>query len=100
MTVLAIYLFLSLYDNTLVSLLIIYLIPSTYIIRFSVCRSPVSMAITCWEPGLTLPFHAGIILSGVEVSPSAVLNLLMFDAFSTMPPQCLGFRYMSLYKRS
>ena len=41
------------------------------------------MAITRRKPGVALPFHAGIMLSGVKVSTSPVLNFSIFDAFAT-----------------
>jgi len=33
--------------------------------------------------GVAPPFHAGIMLSGVQVSTSPVLNFSVFDAFAT-----------------
>ena len=43
------------------------------------------MAITRRKPGVGVapPFHAGIMLSGVQVSTSPVLNFSVFDAFAT-----------------
>jgi carboxylesterase type B len=43
----------------------------------------VSMAITRQKPSVTPPFRAGIMLSGVLVSTSPVLNFSIFDAFAT-----------------
>src|SRR6266852_121391 len=43
----------------------------------------VAMAITRRNPGVVPPFRAGIMLSGVIVSTSPVLNFSIFDAFAT-----------------
>ena len=43
----------------------------------------VSLAVTRREPGVAPPFRAGIMLSGVQISTSPVLNFSIFDAFST-----------------
>ena len=42
----------------------------------------VSLAIARQEPGAAPPFRAGIMLSGVRVSTSPVLNFSNFDTFA------------------
>ena len=42
----------------------------------------VSLAVTRREPGVAPPFRAGIMLSGVKVSTSPVLNFSNFDTFA------------------
>jgi hypothetical protein len=43
----------------------------------------VSYAITRWNSNVAPPFHAGIMLSNVQVSTPSILNFSIFDEFAT-----------------